>query len=132
MILSHLPIHRLRVLGHLFVTVLSFERFLFQLCWVFAAVWAHLWLQRAGTIGGRGVRASCGGGVSCCGAWAPGHLGSAAVACGLSSCVSRALEQRLSSWDWWAPLPCSTGDLPARGLNSSLQHQQAESSPLSP
>ena len=37
------------------------------------------------------------GGFSCCWAWVLGMWASAAVACGLSSCGSRALERRLSS-----------------------------------
>ena len=44
-----------------------------------------------------GARASHCGGFSCCGARAPGTEASVAVACGLSSCGSRALECRLSS-----------------------------------
>ena len=38
----------------------------------------------------------------CCGAWALGMQASVVVACGLSSCGSRALEHRLSSCDAWA------------------------------
>ena len=39
----------------------------------------------------------CSGFFSCCRAWALGHSGSVVVACGLSSCSSQALEQRLDS-----------------------------------
>ena len=44
-----------------------------------------------------GKRASHCGGFSCCGSWALGVQASVVVACGLSSCGSRALEHRLSS-----------------------------------
>ena len=44
-------------------------------------------------------------GFSCCGAWALGARASVAVACGLSSCGSRALACRFSSCD--AGLSCS-------------------------
>ena len=44
-----------------------------------------------------GARASHCGGFSCCGAQALGARDSVVVACGLSSCVSRALEHRFSS-----------------------------------
>ena len=43
-----------------------------------------------------------GGGFSCCGARALGTQASVDVACGLSSCGSRALERRLSSCGIWA------------------------------
>ena len=43
------------------------------------------------------ARASHCGGFSYCGAWALGVRASVVVACGLSSCGSRALERRLSS-----------------------------------
>ena len=38
------------------------------------------------------------------------------MACGLSSCGSRALEQRLSSCGTWASLPRGMWDLPRPGL----------------
>ena len=44
-----------------------------------------------------GVRASHCGGFSCCRAQALGTRASVVVACGLSSCGSRALEHKLSS-----------------------------------
>ena len=44
-----------------------------------------------------GARASHCGGFSCCGARALSARASVVVACGLSSCDSRALECRLSS-----------------------------------
>ena len=44
----------------------------------------------------------CGGGFSCWGAQAVGYSGSAAAACGISSCVSWALEQRVNSSGTWA------------------------------
>ena len=47
--------------------------FIFWPCWVFAAAWASLQLQRVGpTLPGR-AWASHGSGLSCCGAWALGH-----------------------------------------------------------
>ena len=49
-----------------------------------------------------GARASHCGGFSCCGARALGMWASVVVACGLSSCGSRALEYRLSSCGAWA------------------------------
>ena len=42
------------------------------------------------------------GGFSCCGAWALGTQASVVAARGLSSCVSRALERRLSNCGAWA------------------------------
>ena len=48
------------------------------------------------------AQASHYGGFSCCGAWALGMRASVAVAHGLSSCGSRALEHRLSSCCAWA------------------------------
>ena len=44
-----------------------------------------------------GARASHCGVFSCCGAWALGTRASVVVAHGLSNCVLRALERRLSS-----------------------------------
>ena len=54
-------------------------------------------LLRAGDTLPCGARASHCGGFSCCGARALGVWASVVVACGLSSCGSRALERRLSS-----------------------------------
>ena len=56
------------------------------------------------------------GGFSCCGTWALGARASVVVACGLSSCGSRALEHRLSSCGAWASLLCGMWDLPGPGL----------------
>ena len=64
----------------------------------------------------RGARASHCGGLSPCGARAPGVLASAAVARRLSSCGSRAPECRLSSCGALAQLPCSMWDLSGPGL----------------
>ena len=44
-----------------------------------------------------GLQASHGSGVSCCGAQVLGTRASVDMACGLSSCGSRALERRFSS-----------------------------------
>ena len=49
-----------------------------------------------------GARASYCGGFSCCRARALGTRASVVMAHGLSSCGSRALEHRLSSWGSWA------------------------------
>ena len=54
-------------------------------------------------------------GFSCCGAWAVGTEASVAVARGLSSCVSRALEHRLSSCGAWAYLLRGRWDIPGLG-----------------
>ena len=56
-----------------------------------------LQLQRAGATPRRGARASHRGGLSHCGARAPGVQASVVVAHGLSSCGLRALECRFSS-----------------------------------
>ena len=56
------------------------------------------------------------GGLSCCGARAPGTWASAVVACGLSSCGLRAPEHRLSSCGAQAQLLCVMWDLPGPGL----------------
>ena len=45
-----------------------------------------------------------------------GTRASAAVACGLRSCGSRALEHRLSSCGVWAESHCGTWDLPGPGI----------------
>ena len=55
-------------------------------------------------------------GFSCCGAWALGARASVVVACGLSSCGSRALERRLSSCGARAQPLRGTQDLPRPGL----------------
>ena len=55
-------------------------------------------------------------GFSCCRARALGAWASVVVACGLSSCGSRALECRLSSCGAWTELLCSMWDLPGPGL----------------
>ena len=52
------------------------------------------------------------GGFSCCGAQALGAWASVVVACGLSSCGSRALEHKLSSCGARAKLLHGMWDLP--------------------
>ena len=69
----------------------------FGLHWVFVSARAFLWLRRAGATLGCSVRASHCSGFSCCRARAVGVWASVAVAHGLSSCSSQALERRLSS-----------------------------------
>ena len=54
--------------------------------------------------------------LSCCKAWALGTRASVVVACGLSSCGSRALEHRLRSCGARAQLLRSMWDLPGPGL----------------
>ena len=56
-----------------------------------------LYLWREGATIRCGARASNCGGFFCCGAQALGARASVVVACGLSSCGSRALGHRLSS-----------------------------------
>ena len=73
-------------------------------------------LRRAGAALCCGTRASHCGGFSCCGARALGLQASAAVACGLSSCGSWALERRLNSCGSRAQLLCGMWDLPGPGL----------------
>ena len=63
-----------------------------------------------------GVRASHCGGFSCCRALALGAQASVVVARGLSSCVSQALEHRLSSCGTWASLLHGMWDLPRPGI----------------
>ena len=63
-----------------------------------------------------GAQASHCSGFFCCGARALGTWASVVVACGLSSCVSWALEHRLSSCGTWAQLLCGMWDLPGPGI----------------
>ena len=74
-----------------------------------------------GLLSGCSAQASHCGGFFCCGAQALGTQALVAAAWGLSSCDSRALEHRLSSW----------GIFPDQGLNLCLQHWQADFLPLS-
>ena len=86
-------------------------------------VTGFLWLRRAGATLRCGARASQCSGFSCCGARALGARGlqqlhqasSVAVARGLSSHGTRALEHRLSSCGARAWLLC--GIFPDQGLN---------------
>ena len=64
--------------------------------WVFVAVRGLSLVAASGATLHCGARAYRCGGFSC-GAWALGTWASVVVACGLSSCGSRALERRLSS-----------------------------------
>ena len=63
-----------------------------------------------------GAWASHCGGFSCCGACALDAWVSVVVACGVSSCGSRALERRLSSCGARAYLLHGMWDLPGPGL----------------
>ena len=63
-----------------------------------------------------GARASNCGGFSCFRGSAVGIWASVVVACGLSSCGSRAIERRRSSCGAWGQLLCGTWDLPGPGL----------------
>ena len=62
-----------------------------------------------------GAQPSCGG-FFCCDACALGTWASVVVACGLSSCGSRALEHRPSSCGAWTKLLHGMWDLPRLGL----------------
>ena len=75
-----------------------------------------LQLRRAGATLRCGVWASHCGGFSCCRAQSLGVRASVVVACGLSSCGSRALECRLSSCGAQAQLLRRMWDLPGPGL----------------
>ena len=72
--------------------------------------------------------------TSHCGGFSCGALGwqaSVAAARECSSCISQALEHRLSSCGVWAELPYDTWDLLDQGLNPCLLHWQTDSSTLS-
>ena len=75
-----------------------------------------LQLWRAGATLHCGARASHFGGFSCCRARALGAWASVVVACGLSSCGSRALECRLSSCGTRIQLLCGLWDPPRPGI----------------
>ena len=62
------------------------------------------------------------GATLCCGAQALGTWASVVVACGLSSCGSRALEHRLSSCGSWASVvvACGLGSCGSRALERRL------------
>ena len=75
-----------------------------------------LQLRRAGSTLRCGVQASHCGGFSFCGARALGVWASVVVACGLSSCGSRALECRLGSCGSRAQFLRGMWDLPRPGL----------------
>ena len=89
----------------------------FWLHWVFvAARGLSLQLWQVGAALYCGAQPSHCDGFSCCGAWALGARASVVVACGLSSCGSRALERRLSSCGTRAQLLHGTWDLPGPGI----------------
>ena len=77
---------------------------------------SFLSLRRVGAPLRCGAQASYCGGFSCYEAWALGAWTSVAVACGLSSCSSWALEHRLSSRGARAELPYRMGNLPGTGI----------------
>ena len=74
----------------------------FWLCWVFVAARGLSLVVVSRATLCYGTQASHCGGFSCCGAQALGAQASVVVACGLSSCGSRALERKLSSCGTWA------------------------------
>ena len=73
-------------------------------------------LRQAGATLRSSARASHCGGLSCCGVRAPGTRASAAVACGLSSRGSRAVERRLNTCGTRAQLIRGMWDPPGPGL----------------
>ena len=75
---------------------------------------AFLWLRAAGA-------------TLHCGAWDLGMRPSVVVARRLSSCGSRALERRLSSWGHGLNCSMACGIFPDQGLNLCLLHWQADS-----
>ena len=84
---------------NVFFFVSFFNKFIyFWLHWVFVAA-RGLFSSRGerGAALHYGTQASHCGGFSCCGAWGLGAWASVVVACGLSSCGSRAPERRFSS-----------------------------------
>ena len=84
----------------------------FWLCWVFTAAQAFLWLCELELLSSCHMQASHCDGLSCCGAWALGHVGLIVAAHGLS---------------------CSAacGIFPDQGSNPCLPHWQVDASPLS-
>ena len=104
---------------------------------IFGCVEFSLLCQLFSTCGQQGLLCSCGvwafhcGGFSCCRAWALGMQASVAVAHGISSCGSWALEHRFSTCSH--RLNCSTACriFPYQGSNLCLLHWHADSLPLS-
>ena len=80
-----------------FVTINDYVSLMHYLFTYFWPHWVFVAARRLSLVAARG--ASHCGGFSCCGAPALGMRASVVVACGLSSCGSRALERRLSSCD---------------------------------
>ena len=98
---------------------LIFKIFVYLFIYSFLAVlglccytWAFSGCSKWGLLSSRGARASHCGGVSCCGAQAPGHIGSVVAA------------HRLS-----CPVACET--FPDQGSNPCPLHWQVDSSPVS-
>ena len=88
---------------------MTFSFFFYEFIYLFLAAlglhccaWAFPLVAASAGYSCCGARASHCGGFSCCGARALGLWASVVVACGLSSCGSRALERRLSSCGAWA------------------------------
>ena len=102
-----------------------FKKFIYLFIYLFIYFWLH-WVFIAARglslVAASGATLRCSawashcGGFSCCRAWALGSWTSVAVACGLSSCGSWALERRLSSCGAQAQLVCGMCDLPRPGL----------------
>ena len=102
-------------LSFFFLQIYLFYLFIFGCVGSSLLLTGFLQLRRVGATLRCGARASHCGGFSC-GVWALGTRASVAVAHGLSSCGSRALERRLSSWGARAQLLCGMWDPPGPGL----------------
>ena len=104
-------------------TSLYFTKILFYLKIIFGCAESSLLHRLSSSCGEQGLLSSCGawvshcGGFSCCGAQTLGALASVAAACGLSSCGSRALEHRLSSWAHGLSCSVTRGIFLDQGLN---------------
>ena len=96
--------------------------FLFWLLWVFIA--AHRQISLVVAIGGSLIAASHCDGVSCRGAWFLGVWASVAVARGLRSSGSWALEHRLNSCKAQARSLHGLWELTGQGSNLCLLHWQ--------
>ena len=93
-----------------------FKIYLSLLCWVFVAAHGLSLVAASGGYCFVAVRRLLIVVASRCRAWALGVRASVVVACGLSSCGSRALERRLSSCGARAQLLHGMWDLPGPGL----------------
>ena len=85
-----------------FIFIFIFLKFFLAVLGLHCCAWAFSSCGEQGATPRCGARASHCGGFSYCGAWALGTWVPVAMALGLSSCGSRALEHRLSSCGVWA------------------------------